>query len=124
MGPDNTFATRFIGAFLSTLQFVGPYTIWMFLVMVDFEPGGVNIHHQHPRAIEIGYVVEGTLYSSFFTSQNKFYTSILYKGDVIVCFKGAMHFHMNVGSEPTIIMGMFNNCNVVVESPHSLYFDM
>jgi len=113
--PGNTSATGFAGTSVSALQFPGLNTLGMSLVRADFEPGGVNVPHLHPRATEIGYVVQGTLYSGFVTTQNKLYAKILHKGDVMVFPKGLVHFQMNVGSGHAVIVGTFNSQNPGLE---------
>jgi quercetin dioxygenase-like cupin family protein len=120
--PSNASTTRWAGTSVSALQFPRLYTLGMSLVRAYFEPGGMNVPHLHPRATEIGYVVEGTLYSGFVTSQNKLYAKILQKGDVMVFPKGLVHFQMNVGSRPVVIVGTFNNQNPGLEKlPFTLF---
>jgi len=120
--PGNSSATGFAGTSVTALQFAGLNTLGMSLVRADFEPGGVNVPHLHPRATEIGYVVEGTLYSGFVTTQNKLYAKILNKGDVMVFPRGLVHFQMNVGKSPAVIVGTFNSQNPGTERlPFTLF---
>eukprot|EP01018_Ginkgo_biloba_P012509 Gb_16391 [translate_table: standard] len=120
--PGNASATGFAGTSVNVLQFPGLNTQGMSLVRADFEPGGVNVPHLHPRATEIGYVVEGTLYSGFVTSENKLYAKIIHKGDVMVFPRGLVHFQMNIGHGPAVIVGTFNSQNPGLERlPFTLF---
>jgi quercetin dioxygenase-like cupin family protein len=83
----------------------------MSLVRADFEAGGVNVPHFHPRATEVAYVLEGKIYSGFVDTQNKVFAKVLEKGEVMVFPKGLVHFQMNVGDKPATIVGSFNSEN-------------
>lgn len=91
--------------------FPGLNTLGMSLVRADFEPGGINVPHYHPRATEVAFVLEGKIYSGFVDSQNRVFAKVLEKGEVMVFPRGLMHFQMNVGEGRATILGSFNSQN-------------
>ncbi|XWS51051.1 hypothetical protein CRYUN_Cryun12cG0143000 [Craigia yunnanensis] len=58
----------------NVLTFPGLNTLGIAMNRVDFGPGGLNPPHLHPRASEIGVVIEGKLLVGFVTSNNVFYS--------------------------------------------------
>ena len=92
-------------------NFPGLNTLGVSLVRADFEAGGVNVPHFHPRATEVAYVLEGRIYSGFVDTQNRVFAKVLEKGDVMVFPRGLVHFQMNVGDKPATILGSFNSEN-------------
>lgn len=77
----------------------------------DFEVGGVNVPHLHPRATEVAYVLEGKIYSGFVDTQNKIFAKVIERGEVMVFPRGLVHFQMNVGDSRATILGSFNSQN-------------
>lgn len=102
--------------------FPGINTLGMSFVRVDLKIGGVNPPHFHPRATEIAYVVEGSVYSGFVDSSNKVFAKILEKGEVIVYPRGLLHFQMNVGKKEATIFGSFNGQNPGLQKIPSAIF--
>jgi quercetin dioxygenase-like cupin family protein len=92
-------------------NFPGLNTLGVSLVRADFEAGGVNVPHFHPRATEVAYVLEGKIYSGFIDTQNRVFAKVLEKGEVMVFPRGLVHFQMNVGDKPATILGSFNSEN-------------
>jgi quercetin dioxygenase-like cupin family protein len=66
--------------------------------------GGLNPLHTHPHATEILFVLEGSLYVSFVTSnpENHLITKVLNPGDVFVFPVGLIHFQFNVGKTKAV----------------------
>ncbi|KDP35805.1 hypothetical protein JCGZ_10441 [Jatropha curcas] len=91
--------------------FPGLNTLGLSLVRADFEVGGVNVPHFHPRATEVAVVLEGKLYSGFIDTQNRIFAKVIEKGEVMVFPRGLVHFQMNVGDKPATILGSFNSEN-------------
>ncbi|PON70697.1 Germin [Trema orientale] len=91
--------------------FPGLNTLGMSFVRADFEVGGVNVPHYHPRATEIAFVLQGKVYSGFVDTNNKVFAKVIEKGEVMVFPKGMVHFQMNVGDTPATILGSFNSQN-------------
>ncbi|GKC80199.1 germin-like protein subfamily 3 member 2 [Tanacetum coccineum] len=83
----------------------------MSLVRADFEAGGINVPHYHPRATEVAYVLEGKVYSGFVDTSNKVYAKVIEKGEVMVFPRGVLHFQMNVGDSHATIIGSFDSQN-------------
>ncbi|KAK0591915.1 hypothetical protein LWI29_010217 [Acer saccharum] len=91
--------------------FPGLNTLGMSMVRADFEIGGVNVPHFHPRATEIAVVLEGKIYSGFIDTENRIYAKVIEKGDVMLFPRGLVHFQMNVGSTKATILGSFDSQN-------------
>lgn len=94
----------------------------MSFVRADFDEGGVNVPHYHPRATEVAFVLEGKIYSGFVDSKNRVFARVLEKGEVMVIPKGLLHFQMNVGDSRATILGSFNSQNPgLVKIPSALF---
>ncbi|XP_044460607.1 germin-like protein subfamily 3 member 2 [Mangifera indica] len=91
--------------------FPGLNSLGMSLVRADFEVGGVNVPHLHPRATEVAYVLEGKIYSGFVDTQNKIFAKVIERGEVMVFPRGLVHFQMNVGDSRATILGSFDSQN-------------
>ena len=78
--------------------FPGLNTVGMSFVRADFEVGGINVPHFHPRATEVAFVLKGKVYSGFVDTSNKIFAKVIEKGEVMVFPKGMVHFQMNVGT--------------------------
>lgn len=109
--PGDFKKTGFIAKPVNSVTFPGLNTLGMSLVRADFDKGGVNVPHYHPRATEVAYVLEGRIYSGFVDTQNKVFARVLEKGDVMVFPKGMLHFQMNVGDGPATIIGALDSQN-------------
>ncbi|KAK0599511.1 hypothetical protein LWI29_005921 [Acer saccharum] len=72
-----------------------------------------NPPHTHPRASEILFVQEGTLYVGFVTSNpdNKLFTKVLHKGDVFVFPVGLIHFQFNIGKTNAVAFAALSSQN-------------
>ncbi|KAL5568602.1 hypothetical protein UlMin_025177 [Ulmus minor] len=102
--------------------FAGLNTLGMSFVRADFEVGGVNVPHFHPRATEIAFVLEGKVYSGFVDTNNKIFARVIEKGEVMVFPRGLVHFQMNVGDSPATIIGSFDSQNPGLQRiPTSLF---
>nr|GLL26755.1 germin-like protein subfamily 1 member 20 [Ipomoea trifida] len=104
-----------ISNFIDVDRFPGLNTMGLSFGRIDFEPNGLIPLHYHPRASEVVFVLEGTVYVGFVTSnaqnigKNKLFTKILYPGDAIVFPMGLIHFLYNVGRTNAIAIGSFNS---------------
>ncbi|KAM7269161.1 hypothetical protein ACFE04_024658 [Oxalis oulophora] len=80
---------------------------------VDYQKGGVNPPHHHPRASEIFTVLEGTLLAGFVTTNpdNKYYFKELHKGDTFIFPVGLIHFQKNIGNGPAKALAAFSSQN-------------
>ncbi|CAH1438153.1 unnamed protein product [Lactuca virosa] len=108
--PGN-FTNKFSGVPVSTTVFPALNTLGMSLVRADFQVGGINAPHYHPRATEVAYVLEGKLYSGFVDTGNKVFAKVIEKGEVMVFPRGVLHFQMNVGDSPATVLGSFDSQN-------------
>lgn len=109
--PGDFKKTGFAATPVSSTVFPGLNTLGMSFVRADFAAGGVNVPHYHPRATEIGFVLEGKIYSGFIDTQNRVFAKVVEKGDVMVFPRGLVHFQMNVGDSPATILGSFDSQN-------------
>ena len=91
--------------------FPGLNTLGMSFVRADFEVGGINVPHFHPRATEIAFVLEGRVYSGFIDTNNRIFAKVIEKGEVMVFPRGLLHFQMNVGDTSATILGSFDSQN-------------
>ncbi|PWA75104.1 germin, RmlC-like cupin domain protein [Artemisia annua] len=105
------FTNKFSGVPVSASVFPALNTLGMSLVRADFEVGGINVPHYHPRATEVAYVLEGKVYSGFVDTSNKVYAKVIEKGEVMVFPRGVLHFQMNVGDSRATIIGSFDSQN-------------
>ncbi|KAI3799618.1 hypothetical protein L1987_34917 [Smallanthus sonchifolius] len=105
------FTNKFSGVPVSATVFPALNTLGMSLVRADFEVGGINVPHYHPRATEVAYVLEGKVYSGFVDTLNKVFAKVIEKGEVMVFPRGVLHFQMNVGDSPATVIGSFDSQN-------------
>ncbi|CAA0829290.1 Germin-like protein subfamily 3 member 2 [Striga hermonthica] len=120
--PKDTGKTGFSSIPVSASVFPGLNTLGMSFVRADFDSGGINVPHYHLRATELGFVLEGKIYSGFVDSQNRVFAKVLEKGDVMVFPKGLLHFQMNVGESRATIFGSFNSQNPgLVKIPSAVF---
>lgn len=103
--------TGFAGLSVTSLLFPAIHTLGMSFARADFEIGGVNPPHYHPRATETAMVVEGEIYSGFVDSGGRLFAKVISKGEVMVFPRAMIHFQMNVGRSPAVIFGSFNSEN-------------
>ncbi|KAK2350575.1 hypothetical protein P8452_10923 [Trifolium repens] len=109
--PGNFKETGFTSMGVNSNVFPGLNTLGVSFVRADFDVGGVNVPHFHPRATEVAIVLEGKIYSGFVDTKNKIFAKVLEKGEVMVFPRGLVHFQMNVGDVPATIFGSFDSQN-------------
>ncbi|OIW12968.1 hypothetical protein TanjilG_15417 [Lupinus angustifolius] len=109
--PGNFKKTGFSSMGVNSNVFSGLNTLGVSFVRADFDVGGVNVPHFHPRATEVAFVLEGKIYSGFVDTKNKVFAKVLEKGEVMVFPRGLVHFQMNVGDGPATIFGSFDSQN-------------
>ncbi|KAL0303602.1 UNVERIFIED_CONTAM: Germin-like protein subfamily 3 member 2 [Sesamum radiatum] len=120
--PGDSMKTGFSSIPVGSSAFPGLNTLGMSFVRADFEPGGINVPHYHPRATEVAFVLEGTIYSGFVDSRNRVFAKVLEKGEVMVFPRGLLHFQMNVGDTKATILGSFNSQNPgLVKIPSAVF---
>ncbi|KAK0599560.1 hypothetical protein LWI29_006373 [Acer saccharum] len=98
---------------VNVAQIAGLNTLGVSLARIDYAPYGQNPPHTHPRASEILFVQEGTLYVGFVTSNpdNKLFTKVLNKGDVFVFPVGLIHFQFNIGKTNAVAFAGLSSQN-------------
>ncbi|KAI4352920.1 hypothetical protein L6164_007127 [Bauhinia variegata] len=120
--PGNFKQTGFSSKAVNPSVFPGLNTLGMSFVRADFDTGGVNVPHFHPRATEIAFVLEGKVYSGFVDTNNKIFAKVIEKGEVMVFPRGLVHFQMNVGDKPATILGSFDSQNPgLMRLPNTIY---
>ncbi|XP_008777190.2 germin-like protein 3-8 [Phoenix dactylifera] len=93
----------------NVLSFPGLNTLGLSMNRVDFAPGGLNPPHSHPRATELGLVLQGQLLVGFISTSNVFYSKIVNEGENFVIPRGLVHFQYNVGKEKALAITTFNS---------------
>ncbi|KAJ4705199.1 Germin [Melia azedarach] len=96
---------------VNPIVFPGINTLGMSFVRADLKVGAINPPHFHPRATEITYVVQGSVYSGFVDSSNRVFARVIEQGEVMIFPRGLVHFQMNVGDKPATVFGSFNSQN-------------
>ncbi|VFQ96491.1 unnamed protein product [Cuscuta campestris] len=120
--PGDYKHTGFAANQVNSAVFPGLHTLGVSFVRADFDVGGVNVPHLHPRATETMFVLEGRIYSGFVDSSNRVFARVLERGEVMVFPRGLVHFQMNVGDSPAAILGSFNSQNPgLVKLPIALF---
>ncbi|XP_027159575.1 germin-like protein subfamily 3 member 2 [Coffea eugenioides] len=120
--PGDFKKTGFAATPVSSTVFPGLNTLGMSFVRADFAAGGVNVPHYHPRATEVGFVLEGKIYSGFIDTKNRVFARVLEKGEVMVFPRGLVHFQMNVGDSAATILGSFDSQNPgLVKIPAAIF---
>ncbi|MED6109866.1 Germin-like protein subfamily 2 member 4 [Stylosanthes scabra] len=88
----------------------GLNTLGVSLSRIDYNPGGLNPPHAHPRATEVVFVLEGELEVGFVTTSNKLISKTIKEGEVFVFPKGLIHFQKNNnGDKPAAVISVFNS---------------
>ncbi|GLT31744.1 hypothetical protein SLA2020_064550 [Shorea laevis] len=87
----------------------GLNTLGVSLARIDYEAGGLNPPHTHPRATEMIFVLTGELDVGFITTANKLFSKSIKKGDIFVFPKGLVHFQKNNGNKPAAVISAFNS---------------
>ncbi|KAE8683160.1 Germin-like protein 3-8 [Hibiscus syriacus] len=103
----NRFASSLTPA--NVLTFPGLNTLGIAMNRVDIAPGGINPPHSHPRASEVGVVIEGKLLVGFVTTNNVFYSKVLTAGHMFIVPRGLVHFQLNVGEGKALAFTAFNS---------------
>ncbi|XP_007211145.2 germin-like protein subfamily T member 2 [Prunus persica] len=104
--------TNLFGVAVTTgnvLSFPGLNTLGLSMNRVDFGPGGINPPHSHPRASEIGIVIEGTILSGIVTTKNVYYGKVATAGQVFAVPRGLVHFELNLGQTKALFFTAFNS---------------
>ncbi|WVZ92582.1 hypothetical protein U9M48_038633 [Paspalum notatum var. saurae] len=79
---------------------------------VDILPGGVVPMHTHPRASEVIFVTEGSLYAGFISADaNKVYIKKVDKSELFVFPQGLLHFQYNIEKSTAVEIASYNNPN-------------
>ncbi|KAH9292137.1 hypothetical protein KI387_008443 [Taxus chinensis] len=103
-------------------QIGGLNTLGISFVRIDFAVGGINPPHTHPRATEVLFLMEGTLFVGFVDTNNTFFSKTLQKGDLFVFPKALVHFQQNVGQENAVaIAGLSSQLPGVQTIANSLF---
>ncbi|CAL9215505.1 unnamed protein product [Arabidopsis halleri] len=93
----------------NVLAFPGLNTLGISMNNVELAPGGVNPPHLHPRATEVGTIIEGSVFVGFLTTNNTLFSKVLNAGEVFVIPRGLVHFQWNVGQVKARMITAFNS---------------
>ncbi|KAJ7556732.1 hypothetical protein O6H91_05G095700 [Diphasiastrum complanatum] len=94
---NNSF--RASAQFAQVDTFPGLNTIGLTFARLQFAAGGVIRPHTHPRASEIIYIIEGSVYAGFVTADNKLFAKVLSKNELMIFPRGLIHFQLNVAQD-------------------------
>jgi oxalate decarboxylase/phosphoglucose isomerase-like protein (cupin superfamily) len=103
-------------------NFPGLNTMGLSASRADFLPGGVNSPHVHPRASELIYVLQGTLFVGFIGTDEKLYSATVYPGDLFIFPQGLIHYQINVGTTNATTIVSFSSQNPgTSRAPNALF---
>ncbi|XP_010498303.1 PREDICTED: germin-like protein subfamily T member 1 [Camelina sativa] len=109
-GPlDTSNSDGYAVAPANVLTFPGLNTLGLSMNDVELDPDGVNPPHSHPRASEVGTVIEGLVFVGFLTTNNTLYSKTLEAGEAFVIPRGLVHFQWNVGRVRARLITAFNS---------------
>ncbi|XP_031095979.1 germin-like protein subfamily 1 member 20 [Ipomoea triloba] len=117
VGGVNLSSVGLITKLLDVNQFPGLNTMGLSIARIDFAPNGLIPLHTHPRGSEVVYVLEGTVYVGFVSSnplngqKNKLFSKILNPGDAFIFPVGLVHFLYNVGRTKALVFAAFSSQN-------------
>ncbi|KAH8931514.1 hypothetical protein BDL97_19G025500 [Sphagnum fallax] len=106
---NNPLGSNVTAAFAA--KFPGINTLGISMARLDFAKGGLVPPHTHPRATEIIFVVEGSLFVGFVSTNETLYATTLQKGDVFVFPRGLLHFELNVCDGTATAIAALNSQN-------------
>lgn len=92
------------------------------MVRIDWAKGGINPPHVHPRATEILFLVEGSLYVGFISTDNTLFATYLQKGELFIFPRGLIHFQLNVGKGNAFAIAALNSQNFGVSQVAAALF--
>lgn len=96
----------------SAINFGALNTQGLSVARIDFAPkGGLNPPHVHPRATEVLFLAQGTLYVGFVDTTNTLFAQTLNAGDLFVFPRGLVHFQINLDDKPAMAIGALNSQN-------------
>ncbi|EFJ09458.1 hypothetical protein SELMODRAFT_428138 [Selaginella moellendorffii] len=110
VNPANITAMNRAGAVFGTvLRFPGINTLGLSMARLDLLPEGIIAPHTHPRATEMVYVEEGSVYAAIVTADNRLFAQVLSRGEVMVIPRGLIHWQMNVGRNNAKVIAALNS---------------
>ncbi|XP_019161427.1 PREDICTED: germin-like protein subfamily 1 member 17 [Ipomoea nil] len=116
-GGVNLSSVGLVAKLLDVNQFPGLNTMGLSIARIDFAPNGLIPLHTHPRGSEVVFVLKGTVYVGFVTSnplngqKNKLFAKILNPGDAFIFPVGLVHFLYNIGHTNAVVFAAFNSQN-------------
>ncbi|OAY67692.1 Germin-like protein 3-8 [Ananas comosus] len=117
---NNMFGSNITQA--NVANFPGLNTLGLSMNRVDLVPGGVNPLHNHPRATELGFILQGEVLVGFVSTANAFYSKTVKAGESFVIPRGLVHFQFNVGTGNAVVITAFDSqLPGVVLAPFTLF---
>ena len=96
-------------AFVDKFPGLNNYDLCM--IRSDIAPDGMVVMHTHPSASEMILVIEGSVTTSFISSDNTVYLKTLSEGDIMVFPQWFMHFQVNIGETQSVVRSIFSSPN-------------
>jgi len=107
-GPTNsTMGSIVTGA--NAEKIPGLNTLGVSMSRIDFDAGGLNPPHTHPRATEMIFVLYGELDVGFITTSNVLISKHVKFGETFAFPKGLVHFQKNNGDKPAAVISAFSS---------------
>jgi quercetin dioxygenase-like cupin family protein len=99
----------------SVTNFAGLNTLGISAARIDFDKGGINPPHTHPRATELLFLAKGELYVGFVDTNNTLFATTIKAGELFVFPKALVHFQLNVGNGPALAFSALSSQNPGVQ---------
>ena len=99
-------------------NFAGLNTLGISAARIDFDKGGINPPHTHPRATELLVVLKGELYVGFVSTNgtiNTLFATTIKEGELFVFPRGLVHFQLNVFKGPSLAFAALSSQNPGVQ---------
>ena len=84
-------------------------TLGVSIPCIDYASEGLSPWHTHPRTAELIFVLCGMLSVGFVIITNKLISKIIAQGDVFAFPWGLVQFQKDMGSEPAVVISIFNS---------------
>ncbi|XP_024523512.1 germin-like protein subfamily 1 member 15 [Selaginella moellendorffii] len=92
-------------------MFPGLNTQGLSIARLAFGPFGVNPPHNHPRASEVIWLLQGRLYVGFVSTSNQLFAKVLHPGDLFIFPRGLVHFQRNLDKSDSVAVAALGSQN-------------
>ncbi|XP_024532776.1 putative germin-like protein 8-1 [Selaginella moellendorffii] len=110
-GPVTNNTLRIQVDLIDITMFPGLNTQGLSIARLAFGPFGVNPPHNHPRASEVIWLLQGHLYVGFVSTSNQLFAKVLHPGDLFIFPRGLVHFQRNLDNLDTVAVAALGSQN-------------